>query len=560
MSANERVNFGSKIGIILASAGSAVGLGNIWRFPCEVGENGGAAFILVYILCVMFLGIPVMVSEFLIGRRSRANTGGAYEVLAPGTHWKWVGMMGVVAAFLILGYYGVVAGWTLEYMVASATGRLSGSKDYTLFFNDFVGSPWKPVLYMAAFILLTHVVIVRGVKDGIEKFSKVMMPLLLLIICVLVVCSFSMPGSSEGLAFLLRPDFSKVDGKVVLDAMGQAFFSMSVGMGCLCTYASYFTRDANLVKTAGSVALIDTFVAVLAGFIIFPAVYSVPGLSPDAGPGLVFVTLPNVFQLAFKSVPWVGYIFSLMFYVLLVLAALTSTISLHEVATAYLHERFKLSRKKAATVVTLVCMTLGVFCALSFGLLNGIRLGGMTIFDLFDFVTAKLMLPLGGVAAPFGSGRRSLFVPDAHPGGGVDLAQQAQIHLDVAGHGQRLIHIAAGQHRGRQVFDGQDAVALFDLAGQGAGVGHIADGQAGQTAGHIELGHLLDGQHQGVGAVGLAGKGSLAVRINAGVGHGFLVGAFLPEFDPNGGIRGGRSAQCEHTEHQQRQQGSAGTF
>ena len=397
MSANERVNFGSKIGIILASAGSAVGLGNIWRFPCEVGENGGAAFILVYILCVMFLGIPVMVSEFLIGRRSRANTGGAYEVLAPGTHWKWVGMMGVVAAFLILGYYGVVAGWTLEYMVASATGRLSGSKDYTLFFNDFVGSPWKPVLYMAAFILLTHVVIVRGVKDGIEKFSKVMMPLLLLIICVLVVCSFSMPGSSEGLAFLLRPDFSKVDGKVVLDAMGQAFFSMSVGMGCLCTYASYFTRDANLVKTAGSVALIDTFVAVLAGFIIFPAVYSVPGLSPDAGPGLVFVTLPNVFQLAFKSVPWVGYIFSLMFYVLLVLAALTSTISLHEVATAYLHERFKLSRKKAATVVTLVCMTLGVFCALSFGLLNGIRLGGMTIFDLFDFVTAKLMLPLGGM-------------------------------------------------------------------------------------------------------------------------------------------------------------------
>ena len=176
MSANERVNFGSKIGIILASAGSAVGLGNIWRFPCEVGENGGAAFILVYILCVMFLGIPVMVSEFLIGRRSRANTGGAYEVLAPGTHWKWVGMMGVVAAFLILGYYGVVAGWTLEYMVASATGRLSGSKDYTLFFNDFVGSPWKPVLYMAAFILLTHVVIVRGVKDGIEKYSKVMMP------------------------------------------------------------------------------------------------------------------------------------------------------------------------------------------------------------------------------------------------------------------------------------------------------------------------------------------------------------------------------------------------
>ncbi len=381
----------------MASAGSAVGLGNIWRFPSQTGENGGAAFILVYILCVLFLGVPVMVSEFLIGRRSRANTGGAYDVLAPGTQWKWVGLMGVAASFLILGYYGVVAGWTLEYTFASAAGFLSGDKDYTLYFNGFVSHPWKPVLYMAAFILLTHVVVVRGVKEGIEKSSKVMMPMLLLIICVLVVCSFSMPGTSEGLTFLLRPDFSKVDGRVVLGAMGQAFFSMSIGMGCLSTYASYFTHDVNLVKTAGSVALIDTLVAVLAGFIIFPAVYSVPGLSPDAGPGLVFVTLPNVFRLAFDGVPWLGYVFSLMFYVLLVLAALTSTISLHEVATAWLHERFGLSRRKAASVVTLVCTFLGVLCALSFGLLGEIRIGSMTIFDLFDFVTAKLMLPLGGM-------------------------------------------------------------------------------------------------------------------------------------------------------------------
>ena len=298
MSHNNRANFGSKIGIILASAGSAVGLGNIWRFPCQVGENGGAAFILVYILCILFLGIPVMVSEFLIGRRSRANTAGAYQILAPGTPWKWVGIMGVVSSFLILSYYAVVAGWTLEYTIASACGVFNEKNDFTLFFDSFVSHPWKPVVYMAAFILMTHFVIVRGVKDGIEKFSKVMMPLLLLIICVLVVCSFSMPGSSEGLRFLLKPDFSKVTSKVVLDAMGQAFFSMSIGMGCLCTYASYFTKDANLFRTAGSVAIIDTIVAVMAGFIIFPAVFSVPGLSANAGPGLVSGSgSPNLYHI-----------------------------------------------------------------------------------------------------------------------------------------------------------------------------------------------------------------------------------------------------------------------
>lgn len=394
---NERANFGSKIGIILASAGSAVGLGNIWRFPCEVGENGGAAFILIYLLCILFLGIPVMVSEFLIGRHSRANTATAYKILAPGTQWKWVGFMGVFAAFLILSYYGVVAGWTLEYTYAALTNQFQEKSDFTAFFNDFVSSPWRPILYLALFLLLTHVVIVRGVKDGIEKFSKVMMPLLFLIIFVLVICSFSMPGAAQGMNFLLNPDFSKITTKVILNAMGQAFFSLSLGMGCLCTYASYFNKDANLTKTACSVAAIDTIVAVMAGLIIFPAVYSVPGLSPDAGPGLVFVTLPSVFQIAFHSVPWLGYIFSIMFYILLVLAALTSTISLHEVATAYIHEAYKLSRAKAAAVVTGGCIFLGVFCSLSFGVLKETTLWGMTVFDLFDFLTAKFMMPLGGM-------------------------------------------------------------------------------------------------------------------------------------------------------------------
>lgn len=397
MSSNQRANFGSKLGVILASAGSAVGLGNIWRFPTEVGSNGGAAFLLVYLLCVVFLGIPVMVSEFLIGRHSQANTAAAYQKLAPGSRWPLVGLMGVVSAFLILSYYVVVAGWTLEYTVASATNRLADGTDYTAFFTGFVSSPWKSSLYVVLFMLLTHIVIVRGVTDGIERFSKVMMPMLLFIILMLVVCAFAMPGASEGLDFLLRPDFSKITPKVVLSAMGQAFFSLSLGMGCLCTYASYFSRDTNLMRTAGSVAAIDTMVAFMAGIIIFPAVYSVPGLSVDAGPSLVFITLPNVFNIAFHSTPVLGYIFSLMFYVLLVLAALTSTISLHEVVTAYVHERFGLSRRTGANLVTGGCMVLGILCALSFGVLKEFTIFGMTLFDLFDYVTAKFLMPLAGM-------------------------------------------------------------------------------------------------------------------------------------------------------------------
>ena len=397
MSVNERANFGSKIGVILASAGSAVGLGNIWRFPSELGSNGGAAFLLVYLLCIVFLGLPVMVSEFLIGRRSQANTASAYQKLAPGTKWHLVGLMGVFSAFLILSYYVVVAGWTLEYTVAAATNSFSLGTDYTGFFNDFVSNPWKSSLYVILFMLLTHVVIIRGVTEGIEKFSKVMMPLLLFIICVLVICAFSMPGASEGLNFLLKPDFSKITTKVVLSAMGQAFFSMSLGMGCLCTYASYFGRDTNLLRTAASVGAIDTMVAVMAGIIIFPAVYSVPGLSVDAGPSLVFVTLPNVFNIAFHNAPVLGYIFSVMFYVLLVLAALTSTISLHEVVTAYIHERFKLTRKTGAYIVTVSCTLLGILCALSFGVLKGATLFDMNLFDLFDFVSAKFLMPLSGM-------------------------------------------------------------------------------------------------------------------------------------------------------------------
>lgn len=384
--------------MILASAGSAVGLGNIWRFPYETGNHGGAAFILIYLGCILLLGLPIMIAEFLIGRHSQANTARAYQILAPGTQWRWVGRMGVLAGFLILGYYSVVAGWTLEYIFEAVSNSFAGKTpaEFISSFQSFSSNPWRPALWLTLFLLATHFIIVKGVEKGIEKSSKIMMPTLFIIILVLVGCSVTLPGASRGIEFLLKPDFSKVDGNVFLGAMGQAFFSLSLGMGCLCTYASYFSKDTNLTRTAFSVGIIDTFVAVLAGFIIFPAAFSV-GIQPDAGPSLIFITLPNVFQQAFNGIPVLAYIFSVMFYVLLALAALTSTISLHEVVTAYLHEEFNFTRGKAARLVTAGCILLGVLCSLSLGVTKDFTIFGLGMFDLFDFVTAKLMLPLGGL-------------------------------------------------------------------------------------------------------------------------------------------------------------------
>ena len=397
MTTDKRANFGTKLGVILASAGSAVGLGNIWRFPYMTGEYGGAAFILTYLGCVLLFGAPIMMAEFIIGRRSQSNTARAYQKLAPGTHWRWVGRMGVLAGFLILSYYSVVAGWTLEYMVDSAIGTFAdkGPSDFVRFYESFVSNPWLPVVWTVVFLLLTHFIVVRGVEKGIERSSKVMMPALFILLLILAVCAMLLPGAERGLEFLLKPDLGKVDGSVLLAAMGQAFFSLSVGMGCLCTYASYFKPDTNLPKTAFSVAVIDTCVAILAGFIIFPAAFAV-GIQPDSGPGLLFVTLPNVFQQAFGNVPFIAAILAVMFYILLALAALTSTISLHEVVTAYLHEEFNMSRAKAARLVTGGCIVLGTLCSLSLGIGSDYTLFGMTLFDFFDFITAKLMMPLGG--------------------------------------------------------------------------------------------------------------------------------------------------------------------
>ena len=393
MTHTKRATFGSKIGVILATVGCAVGLGNIWRFPYMLGENGGAAFLLVYISCILFLGIPVMITEFFIGRYSRKNAAGAFKVMAPGTKWSVIGYNGVTAAFLILGYYAVVSGWTLEYIVQAFSGSLEGKNatDFADEFTAFSTGVFRPILWTVVFIALTHIIIVSGVKEGIERASKVMMPMLFLILIALCVRSITLPGASEGLTFLFNPDFSKIDSSVVLSAMGQAFFSLSIGMGCLITYASYFGKQTNLQTTALQVTILDTLVAVLAGVMIFPAVFSF-GIEPTTGPELVFITLPNVFE----QLPF-GNIWSFVFFVLLALAALTSTISLHEVSTAYVHEEYHISRKKAAVIVSIGVTILGILSSLSMGLLKSYTLFGLNFFNLLDFVTAKIMLPLGGM-------------------------------------------------------------------------------------------------------------------------------------------------------------------
>ena len=396
---SERISFGSKLGAILAAAGSAVGLGNIWRFPYEAGNHGGAAFILIYLACVLLMGMPIMIAEFTVGRRAKASTGKAFGLLSPGTHWKWVGYSGVLAGLLILGYYSVVAGWTLEYILMSLNDGFAGKgpDDFVASFQAFSQDPVRPLLWLVVFLLATHFIVVKGVKDGIEKYSKIMMPMLFVLIVVLAVCSLSLPNAERGLEFLLKPDFSKVNTDVFLGAMGQAFFSLSLGMGCLSTYASYFGPTTNMGKTALSVSAIDTMVAILAGVIIFPAAFSV-GIQPDAGPSLIFITLPNVFQQAFGGIPFLATLFSLMFYVLLALAALTSTISLHEVVTAFLNEKFKLTRKRAALLVTSFCLVTGILSSLSLGVWED-KFFTMSFFDLLDFTTAKFMLPLNGLFA-----------------------------------------------------------------------------------------------------------------------------------------------------------------
>lgn len=392
----ERINFGSKLGMVLATAGSAVGLGNVWRFPYMTGQNGGAAFIIIYVCCVLLLGIPCMVSEFIIGRHGAANTARAYSRMSHGSAWKYVGFMGVLTGLLITGYYAVVSGWCLQYIFASAAGQLQGDSAYvSQYFADFSSSPLRPVLWTAAILLLTHFVIVRGVRAGIERASKLLMPTLFVLLVIVVVSSCLLPGAQRGIDFLFRPDFSSVNRGVFLGALGQSFYSLSIGMGCLCTFASYFSRTTNLLRSALQISVIDTLIAILAGLMIFPAAFSV-GVNPDSGPSLIFITLPNVFQQAFAGMPAVGWCVALLFYSLLSLAALTSLISLHEVSTAFFYEEFHISRRRAAALVTVSCFVIGSVCSLSLGAVDGLRVCGKPLFDVFDFITGQIFLPVGG--------------------------------------------------------------------------------------------------------------------------------------------------------------------
>lgn len=395
MTQSDRGSFGTKIGVILATAGSAVGLGNIWRFPFMTGQNGGAAFIVIYIGCIMLLGLPGMISEFVVGRNSRTNAARAYMNLSGRRRWGAIGYMGIVTSTIILGFYAVVAGWCLQYLWASLSGELSGDAGYvSRYFADFSSHPVKPVLWGLAFILMTHLVIIRGVRSGIERVSKMLMPTLFVLLLILVVASCMLPGARRGIEFLFRPDFSRVDSKVFLEALGQAFFSLSLGTACLCTYASYFGRRTNLMRSAFQIAAVDTLVAILAGLMIFPAAFSV-GISPDSGPSLIFITLPNVFREAFSAMPVVGYVISVLFYVLLALAALTSTISMHEIGTAFFHEECHLPRRRAAWIVTGVTGAICVICSLSVGALPSLRVAGMSFMDACDALTAQLLMPVG---------------------------------------------------------------------------------------------------------------------------------------------------------------------
>ena len=380
---HHRVTLGGKLSAVLVAAGSSVGLGNIWRFPYVAGDNGGGAFLLIYIGCVLLLGLPVMLAEFAVGRTTRRNAVGAYHALD--RRWSFIGYNSVLAAFLILGFYFVVSGWTAEYTVHSLTGelaRFSTAEEYAAQFEGFISNPWRPLLYTLLFILATHAVIALGVQKGIERSAKVLMPLLFIILIALSIHSLLMPGAAEGMRFLFRPDFSKVTASTLLTALGQAFFSLSVGIGTMVTYASYFKPETNLRHTALNVTLLDTLVAVLAGVVIFPAVFTA-GIAPSSGPSLVFITLPGIFNGMPLSMVW-----STVFFL---------TISLHEVITAYLHEEWHLSRRSAAWLTTLSTAALATLASLSLGLLGGWRICGLTLFDALDFATANILLPLGGL-------------------------------------------------------------------------------------------------------------------------------------------------------------------
>ena len=388
-----RDSFGSRFGAIVGMAGSEVGLGNLWRFPYLVGENGGAAFIIVYILLSFLICLPIFVSEFVIGRRSQKNAYAAFRDLSGGSEWRWVGLFTVIVPLIVLSYYSVIGGWSIEYLLKSLSFSFSDASRITMntMFTDFVSSTWAPLATHTVFLLFTTLIVIVGIKDGIEKFSKVMMPLLFMIVVAIAIYSLMLPGASAGVDYLFRPDFSKIDAKACASALGQAVFSLSLGFGTIMTYASYVSKKENILTQSAATAISDLMFALIAGVAIMPAVFAF-GIDPQAGPGLVFETLPYLFG----QMP-AGGLIAILFFAALLVAALTSSISMLEVAVAYLVEEKKFSRVWACITLFVLCWIVGALCSLSFGPLSDIRINGDNLFDFLDSLSSNVLMTLGSL-------------------------------------------------------------------------------------------------------------------------------------------------------------------
>ncbi|WP_367714358.1 sodium-dependent transporter (plasmid) [Nitratireductor sp. GISD-1A_MAKvit] len=380
------------MGFVLAAAGSAVGLGNVWRFPYVTGENGGGAFLLIYLGIVFTIGVSVLVAELIIGRSTQLDPAGAFRKLAGGA-WPLAGYMSIFTAFIILSFYCVIAGWTLAYTVKSLTGSVLNpdTEQAGSLFNAFITDPFEPVLYTALFLSITVFVALGGIANGIERAARVLMPALFAILLVLAARSITLDGAAEGITFFLEPDFSKVTWATFLAALGQAFFSLSLGMGAMITYGSYMNRHDDIAGSALTVTLLDALVAFLAGLVILPAVFAF-GATPSAGPGLTFITLPSIFA----QMPF-GHVFSALFFALLAIAALTSSVALLEVVIAYFVDENGANRKKVATIAGAAVFVLAVPASLSLGVMSGFTIGGNVLFDAMDYVTNNITLPLGGL-------------------------------------------------------------------------------------------------------------------------------------------------------------------
>lgn len=393
---NQREQWGSKLGFILAAAGSAVGIGNIWKYPHMAGQNGGAAFTFVYLLCILVVGLSIVIAEFVIGRKTQLSPVGAFETLAPRSNWKWVGFLGVASAFVILSFYGVVGGWIIKYVLISITGGFNAlandPSSAESLFGSFVSTTWSPVLFQVLFMTICIYVIVNGVKGGIEKWSKIMMPLIIVLLIVLAIRGLTLPNGIEGLTFLFKPKFEDLTASSIVLALGHSFFTLSLGMGTMITYGSYLDRKQNLLNSALWVILLDTAIAMLAGVAIFTTVFAL-NADPAGGAGLIFFILPSVFpQLAG------GLVWGTLFFTLLFMAALTSAISILEVVTAYFIDQKGWSRKKATIQFGAVITVVGAFCSFSMG--GGINITeflGMSFFDFMDYLSSKYMLPIGGM-------------------------------------------------------------------------------------------------------------------------------------------------------------------